>query len=108
MESFFRVIKTSIGFGSQNILTIKMSMTICRLLINFTNTLVPDQARRDVGPDLEPNYLILLWYSDSIFLNSFEKNVTNCRRLKKFTNRLVQDQARQKVVPDLESNRLTP
>ena len=54
MESFFRVIKTSIGFGSQNILTIYMylSMATCRLLIEFRNRFVPDHARRDVGPDL--------------------------------------------------------
>ena len=29
----------------------------CRLLINFANTLDPDQARQNVGPDLDPNSL---------------------------------------------------
>ena len=27
----------------------------CRLLINFANSLEPDQARQNVGPDLDPN-----------------------------------------------------
>ena len=29
----------------------------CRLLIIFANSLDPDQARRNVGPDLDPNCL---------------------------------------------------
>ena len=29
----------------------------CRLLINFANSMDPDQARRNVGPDLGPNCL---------------------------------------------------
>ena len=36
---------------------------VCFLLITFANSLDPDQARRFVGPDLDPNCLILLWYS---------------------------------------------
>ena len=31
--------------------------TICRLLIIFVNSLYPDQARQNVGPDLDPNRL---------------------------------------------------
>ena len=31
----------------------------CRLLISFANSLDPDQARQNVGPDLEPNCLTL-------------------------------------------------
>ena len=27
----------------------------CRLLISFANSLDPDQARQNVGPDLDPN-----------------------------------------------------
>ena len=30
----------------------------CCLLINFANSLDPDQARQNVGPDLGPNCLI--------------------------------------------------
>ena len=33
--------------------------TQCRQLINFANTLNPDQARQNVGPDLDPNRLTL-------------------------------------------------
>ena len=28
----------------------------CRLLITFANSLDPDQARQNVGPDLDPNF----------------------------------------------------
>ena len=35
----------------------------CRLLITFASSLDPDQARQNVGPDLDPNCLILRWYS---------------------------------------------
>ena len=34
----------------------------CRLTITFTNCLEPDQARQNVGPDLDPNCLTLSWY----------------------------------------------
>ena len=27
----------------------------CRLLLTFANSLDPDQARQNVGPDLDPN-----------------------------------------------------
>ena len=36
-----------------------LSTTKCRLLTTFANSLDPDQARQDVGPDLDPNYLTL-------------------------------------------------
>ena len=32
---------------------------LCRLLITFANSLDPDQARQNVGPDLDPNCLTL-------------------------------------------------
>ena len=35
------------------------SISKCHLLITFTNSLDPDQARQDVGPDLDPNCLTL-------------------------------------------------
>ena len=35
----------------------------CRPLITFENTFDPDQARRNVGPDLDPKCLITIWYS---------------------------------------------
>ena len=31
----------------------------CRLLITFANSLDPNQARQNVGPDLDPNCLTL-------------------------------------------------
>ena len=33
------------------------------LLMTFVNSLDPDQAQHNVGPDLDPNCLTLLWYS---------------------------------------------
>ena len=33
---------------------------LCYLLISFANTLDPDQARQNVGPDLDPNCLTLM------------------------------------------------
>ena len=44
------------------------SGNFCRLLINFVNSLDPDQAQQNVGPDLDPNCLTLWWYSWKIFL----------------------------------------
>ena len=42
----------------------------CHLLITFANSLDPDQARQNVGPDLDPNCLTLWWYSWKIcFVN---------------------------------------
>ena len=38
----------------------------CGLLIIFPNSLDPDQARQDVGPDLDPNCLSLI-----VFLKDF-------------------------------------
>ena len=37
--------------------------TECRLLITFAYKLDPDQARQNVGPDLDPICLTLRWYS---------------------------------------------
>ena len=34
----------------------------CCLLITFANSLDSDQARQNVGPDLDPNCLTLRWY----------------------------------------------
>ena len=50
----------------------------CLLLINFANSLDPDQAWQNVGPDLDPNCLTLWWYSWKIFLKKLI--------LKKFTD----------------------
>ena len=35
----------------------------CHLLITFANSLYPDQAQQNVGPDLDPNNLTVWWYS---------------------------------------------
>ena len=42
----------------------------CCLLITFANSLDADQAGQNIGPDLDPDCLILWWYSWKIF---FEK-----------------------------------
>ena len=45
-------------------------------LIAFANSLDQNQARQNVGPDLDPNCLTFWWYSWQIFLKKFilEKN----------------------------------
>ena len=43
---------TNIDFNS-----FPASRDFCRLLITFANTLDPDQARKDVGSDLDSNCL---------------------------------------------------
>ena len=35
--------------------------TECRLLINFANSLDPDQVRQNAGPDLDPICLTIRW-----------------------------------------------
>ena len=42
---------------------VKYNTYLCLLLITFANSLGPDQARQNVGPDLDPNCLTLWWYS---------------------------------------------
>ena len=39
--------------------SVSASGNFCRLLITFANSLDPDQDRHYVGPDLDPNRLIL-------------------------------------------------
>ena len=34
----------------------------CCLLISFANSMDPDQARQNVGPDLDPKCLTTRWY----------------------------------------------
>ena len=43
--------------------TLNSLPTKCRLLITFANSLDPDQARQNVGPDLDQNCLTLWSYS---------------------------------------------
>ena len=45
--------------------------TECRQLITIANSLDPDQARQNVGPDLGPNCWTLWWYS----WNNFSKKL---------------------------------
>ena len=42
---------------------VNSSPTECRLLRTYANSLDPDQARQNVGPDLDPICLPLRWYS---------------------------------------------
>ena len=49
----------------------KLFTYYCRLLINFANSYGADQARQNVGPDLDPNYLTLRVYIYS--WKNFEK-----------------------------------
>ena len=48
---------------------------MCHLLITFANNLDPYQARQNVGPDLDPNWLtltvVLIFFFENV---DFEKN----------------------------------
>ena len=46
-------------------------METCRLLITFANSLDPDQAQQNVGPDLDPNCFDTLM----VFLKGFCEKV---------------------------------
>ena len=50
------------------VLTLNLLVATLRLLITFVNSLDPDQARQNVGPDLGPNFLPLRYYSRKKFL----------------------------------------
>ena len=54
----------------------------CCLLITFADSLSPDQAQQNVGPDLDPNCLTLWWYSWEIFFEkvNFEKKSTDDKK----------------------------
>ena len=56
----------------------------CRLLITRANSLDPDQARQNVGPDLDPNCLTLWWYSWKFFLKKIKLKKKNNK--KKYTD----------------------
>ena len=61
-------------------------LSLCRLLITFTNSLVPDQDQQNVGPDLDP-YRLTLWqcswknFSKKLIL----KKVSSRQKLEKIT-----------------------
>ena len=45
-------------------------LIMCRLLITFANSLYPDQARQNAGPDLDPNHNTLMVILKEHFLKS--------------------------------------
>ena len=51
--------KSSVAYSEKCINSSPPSSDFCRLLISFVNSLDPDQALQNVGPDLDPNYLTL-------------------------------------------------
>ena len=48
-------------------LTLHASGEFCHLLLIFANSLDPDQAQQNVGPDLDPNCLTLIAFLKEIF-----------------------------------------
>ena len=54
----------------------------CHLLITFANSLEPDQAWQNVGPDLDPNCLTSWWYSLNKFLK--KKNQQKTKSMQKW------------------------
>ena len=68
------------------IMTFNLLSTECRLLITSANSLDPDQARQNVGPDLDPICLTFRWYSCNNFFEKvdFEKNQQTTTKHGKF------------------------
>ena len=62
------------------------SGNFCHLLITFANSLDPDQARQNVGSDLDPNCLTLWWYSWEIILEKLILKKIFHRRQKSMQN----------------------
>ena len=93
---------------NQNILSFLNSFPasgdFCRLLITFANSLDLDQARQNVGPDLDPNCLTLWWYSRKIFF----KNV-NLKKKHRWQKKHAELLSMQRVeqLPYLETSRNT-
>ena len=55
------------------------------LLINFANTLDPDQAQHFVGPDLGPNCLALMSFLKEFFENvKFENNQQTTKNMQNY------------------------
>ena len=46
------------------------SGNFCCLLITFANSLDPDQAQKNIGPDLDPKYLTLMEFLKDFFLKN--------------------------------------
>ena len=58
------------------------SGNFCPLLITFANSLDPDQAWQNVGPDMDPNCLTLWWNSWKIFWKIHLKKKKSTRQKK--------------------------
>ena len=56
-------------------LTLSASGNFCHLLITFANSLDPDQAQQNVGPDLDPNCFDTL-----IVLKTIQHSIKELRR----------------------------
>ena len=59
----------------------------CRLLITFANSLDPDQARQNVGPDLDPKLFDTLMVFPKEFFKKvdFEKNQQTTKNMQHYT-----------------------
>ena len=52
-----------VAIGALRVNSFPASGKFCYLLISYTISLDPDQARQNVGPDLDPNCLTLMVFS---------------------------------------------
>ena len=77
--------KISLNYISLTINSFPTSGDLCCLLINFANSLDPDQAWQKVGPDLDPNCFTLWWYSWKIFLKRLIKKKKDIKKACKIT-----------------------
>ena len=57
------------------------SGNFCHLLITFANSLDPDKARQNIGPDLDSNCLTFWWYSwKNFWKNLLKKKSTDDKK----------------------------
>ena len=52
-------------------------------MVTFANSLASDQARQNVGPDLDPNCLPLVIFEIIFFIVDFEKNLADIKKVYK-------------------------
>ena len=85
-KNIINLLSAEIAQGVVKLSSFAASGDFCPLLITFAYSLDPDQARQDIGPDLEPNCLTLLWYSWKIVLKKVNLKKKNPQMTKSMQN----------------------
>ena len=85
MFYLFATVKSEIQICSNKHETGLVFAYNCRLLTTFVNSLEPEQARQNVGPDLGPSCLTSRWYSEIFEKIDFQqKNLQMTKRMQNY------------------------